>query len=140
MSQPVRVEIDNITYIIRKFDVFTAIGILASLQKTFVPGIARMFSGTDEAFEQAVSEVSSQLSEAEFDRVYKSLLIKEGNVSFVLDGADPQRLRDDNKGMAFASIDAVFSVIIEVLKVNYADFFSNLMSRFGAGQAQTHQE
>lgn len=143
-------DIDGVTFYIRRMDPFTATDVMADLQGYFAGPLASVgeaigFSEAESnisekmaddkavsAVIKAIEDVSKNLSSKTLRRVYDLLLFGPECISFSIDGNEPQRLKDSNKAQALQSMPGIIDLIVGTVTHNYADFLSQMLDRFGA--------
>lgn len=131
--EPVKKNIDGVDFIFRPFGVFDAWRALAKLQKTVLPGIAKLMGGDSADIAGAIAELSERLTPEEFDSMCNILFFQYGNVVFTEGGMETQRLTKDNSEVAFKSMTGVLEAGEAVIRLNYSDFFGTVKSLFGGG-------
>lgn len=139
MSKVKTVELDGVTFYIHRMDPFEAMEVFGDLQKLFAGPLAALLEAkdakTDEEGMQAVMHgieaLSTKLDGKQLMNVCDLLLFKPESVTFSAQGRETERLTKTNKGMAFEHMADIVALVTEVLKHNYADFLSQMVSRFG---------
>ena len=145
-----KVVIDNTTFYVRPFGAFTAAGMTASLGKIIgpvlggvAPVIADYMSGengntkklTDMDFGVVASCIGDALASLDPDglvSVLKMLLTDHRNVTYSVDGDEPDVLDEDAANEVFCQdLGSMISVAVAVIKLNFSGFFEKLAARYG---------
>ncbi len=147
------VTIDDMTFYIQRYEPFKAIKNLGDLQKIILPVLKQTLSGIESGND--ILDIDLEKTE-DFSKVMPLLEGLFGGLSEHLDGDKLEKvmnmlidekyiaaLHPDtgkkvvlNKGIInqlFAdNLSAMFKLAFEVVKVNYADFFTTLSTQFGS--------
>lgn len=122
------------------FSSFKAANLSGELTKTLapvVPVLASLFKSndTDSILGSDASSVVSALQNIDGDKLeglLKKLLIKDRNVSIEVDGVAEPLTEEKANEIFCGSVDDMFMLAIEVIKVNYSGFFAKLGLQFGS--------
>lgn len=133
-----QVVFNDTTYYIRRMDAFKSMEVFGDLQHRFAAPLASMIetvsqgdSVSMDAVVDGIARFSEKLDGKSLIKLVDALLIEPGCVSFAPENGEPKRLDANNKHMAFDSMADIVAVCGEVLTHNYADFLSQMASRFG---------
>ena len=141
--------IDGITFQVAPFMAVEGLRLKAHLVRTFGPALGELLGGTDgqkvgsiadislggDGFSRGLEKLLEQLTEAAFEALVKRLLAnviaiwpeggKSRSVSFGQDFETAMQL------VFLGRLFSIYELIIFVLKVNYPDFFSKVVSGIG---------
>ena len=152
MSRTTSKMIGSTTFHVAKFDAFTQLKLLGDLQKEILPAAGALLGavlGGDTAGEgagegaakaaqkrdeQAIVDALRQLStRLGGDDLHKwcGVLITAENVTFELEGRDPQKLTEAHRGLAFADFSEVLELMYLVLMHNFSGPLVRWAGRFG---------
>jgi hypothetical protein len=123
-------------FYIRRMDPFTALGVLADLQKSVLSPILNGADGkgisatdkaaTTESLLAGLGKLSEKLGREETLRIVRMLLDPEF-VSVIIDGtSEPVKLRDQQVMQTMSGAADMLTLSVEVVKVNYSDFLAPL--------------
>src|SRR3954464_12932774 len=146
--QEFRLENGNVFYI-RRYDPFLAMKVLGDVQKKFLAPFAQFMEANDRKLPQDVRD--RNMTEA-IDKISKNLdgdslieltrkVLNQEYISVVIDGKPPEKLTENVLNMAVDSVGDVFSLVFEVLRVNFEDLFmrgKNLIGTAQLQQAESH--
>jgi len=132
------IELNSHRFYIRRMDPFTALGVLADLQRTILSPILRGASGKElgdktkvtEALVSGLEEISSSLGRDQTLALARMLLDPEFiSVEIRLDNgtySPAEKLRDAAVMVTLRGASDMLTLCVEVVKVNYADFLEPL--------------
>ncbi|WP_238866508.1 phage tail assembly chaperone [Achromobacter xylosoxidans] len=154
MSRTLSVPIGTTTFHILKFDASTQLKLLGDLQKEILPAAGSLFgavvggqtgdgsAGAGEAIQrdeqavmQALRHLSSRLGGDELQKWF-GLLVGPDNVSFELEGREPQKLTEAHRGLAFQDFSEILELMYHVLMHNFAGPLARWASRFGLARGK----
>lgn len=143
------IQIGNTTYFVEKFPAMLQIKIFGDLQKTLLPSFGKALSGltadenaenrtaVEAQFIEGVRELSQQLDGDSLTKLAETLLRPE-YIAFQRDdhnNGNDTKLSRDKMNVAFEEMGEVVELLIFVLKLNFAPFFTKYLSRLGLGQS-----
>lgn len=135
MDEPVTVEISGNTYHIFPFSAFKASNISGELFAVIGPalsGLSAISGENGEIDTMALTQFFATLSGDKVEGLLRKLLVANRNISVEYDGRDATWLTGDLADKLFCGeIGAMYRLAVEVVKVNYGDFFAVLGSLFG---------
>lgn len=143
------VKIGETTFFVEKFPALLQIKIFGDLQKTLLPSFGKALSGLtaddedksvlEAQFIDGVRELSQQLDGDSLMKLTETLLRAEC-IAFQRDdhnNGNDTKLSRDKINVAFDGMDGIVELLIFVLKLNFAPFFSKYLGRLGLGQKLT---
>lgn len=132
MAERHQFKTNNATFYIRKFDVFLSIKVFGDIQRQFLGPIASFMENQDktrpdsEQIENmigAIERISKGLDGDTLVLLVKKVLHEE-YISVSIDNGAPERLNEGLLNRATNGLGDVVALVIEVIKVNYADLFT----------------
>ena len=140
MDEPVTVEISGNTYHIFPFSAFKASNISGELFSVIGPALSGLsaLKGEDgEIDTTALTQFFSTLSGDKVEGLLRKLLVANRNISVEVDGAEATWLTGNLADNLFCGeIGAMYRLAVEVVKVNYGDFFGALGGLFGSADTR----
>lgn len=149
-TEVTKVTIDEVNFYIKPFPAFTAANLSGDLSALLSPILAsfvavlngvkeedkgKVFDIGNVEVEKVVPMLSSafkSLNGNELESLAKKLLITYDNISYDDENGNLRKLDKDAVNEIFCgSLDGMFTLCYEVLKVNYKGFFSKIGSQFG---------
>lgn len=125
------------TFYIRRYDAFLSLKILGEVQKRFLVPLSAIMEAKEadnsESLTKAVEQISKSLDGDLLVDLAKKVLNSEF-ISVAIDGNDPSKLDEGQLNMATDGIFDVVSLIVEVLRYNYADLFTKGRTLYGQAQ------
>ncbi|MCZ8393452.1 hypothetical protein O9556_24670 [Achromobacter xylosoxidans] len=132
----------------------TQLKLLGDLQKEILPAAGSLFGAVEggqasdgsagageatlrdeQAVMQALRHLSSRLGGDELQKWF-GLLVGPDNVSFELEGREPQKLTDAHRGLAFQDFSEILELMYHVLMHNFAGPLARWASRFGLARGK----
>lgn len=144
------VTIGNTTFFVEKFPAMLQIKIFGDLQKTLLPSFGKALSGLtaddgadksglENQFIDGIRELSQQLDGDSLMKLTETLLRGE-YIAFQRDdynNGDDTKLTKDKINVAFEDMGEIVELLIVVLQLNFAPFFTKYLSRLGLEQKLT---
>lgn len=130
-------------FYIRRYDAFNSLKILGDVQKRFLAPLVSVFEAVDtrssgrtngeDHFVSAIENISRQLDgDALVDLARK--VLHPDYVTIVIDNGEPQKLDEGSLNLATDGVFDVITLVVEVLKYNYADLFTKGKTLIGKAQ------
>jgi hypothetical protein len=142
MSRTKSVQIGTTTFHVTKFDALTQLKLLGDLQKEIVPSAGALFGAVvgeagetretrdEQAIMDALRQLSGRLGGDELKKWFDVLVTAE-NVSFELEGREPQTLTEAHRGLAFQDYSEILELMFHVLTHNFSGPLVRWAGRFG---------
>lgn len=140
------VTIGETTFFVEKFPAMLQIKIFGDLQKTLLPSFGKALSGLtadsedksglEAQFIDGLRELSQQLDGDSLTKLTETLIRGE-YIAFQRDdvnNGNDTKLSKDKMNMAFEDMGEIVELLVFVLKLNFAPFFTKYLSRLGLGQ------
>lgn len=141
MAQREQVTIGETVYYVKPFSAMEQIRIFGDLQKTILPSVGKLLNNTDgkaenmDDFVAGLTSLSSQLDGAELVKLAKMLIQPElvtANNDRVNNGED-FKLTHNKFDDVFEDMSEIIELVIFILKLNFAPFFTKYLAQFGLG-------
>lgn len=139
MSRTKPFQIGTTTFHVTKFDALTQLKLLGDLQKEVIPSAGALFGAVisepgeardEQAVMDALRQLSGRLGGDDLKKWFGMLVTPE-NVSFELDGREPQPLTDAHRGLAFQDFAEILELMYHVLMHNFSGPLVRWAGRFG---------
>lgn len=144
------VTIGETTFFVEKFPAMLQIKIFGDLQKALLPSFGKALSGLtaddgadksglENQFIDGIRELSQQLDGDSLTKLTETLLRGE-YIAFQRDNhnnGNDTKLTKDKMNVAFKDMGEIVELLIVVLKLNFAPFFTKYLSRLGLEQKLT---
>ncbi len=142
MSPRVKFELDGNTYYIQRMDPFRALKVLGTLQKSFLGPAFHLVdiraAGNEEEASallgKAVRAISETLDGDSLVAVTRLLLDPELVSVHMAGQAEPVKLTEGNVNLAMGGAEDLVLLCIEVVKVNYENFWKRASALIGKAQ------
>lgn len=144
------VTIGETTFFVEKFPAMLQIKIFGDLQKTLLPSFGKALSGLtaddgadksglENQFIDGIRELSQQLDGDSLTKLTETLLRSE-YIAFQRDNhnnGNDTKLTKDKMNVAFEDMGEIVELLIFVLQLNFAPFFTKYLGRLGLEQKLT---
>lgn len=149
--EPKEVVVGNRTYYITPFPALKAANISGELTSTVAPllSVVAPFVKSldkDSLYDLDVRELATAIAGVQsidgdkLEKMIFTLLVKHNNVSFISDNGNPCRMTLDLCNEIFCcDLIEMFMLCIEVVRLNFGDFFSKVTSLFGVQKDEEAQ-
>ncbi len=117
-------------YAASKIPAFQANGLILKLQKLVLPVLGSLQNGLDSDMKQIAQVVSEKLDESVMTEIIMPLF-KLGQVASVTDQVKIDSPANFDKVFSVDDLGDFYELVYLVLKFNFENFFTSLVSRFG---------